>query len=168
MSLTIDITRANGFDMFIGEDKTLIFPLYDEDITTVLWERYRAVRQEARDQGPAAPAALLAELGTLDSYLQAHLVDPSGWDLEWILRKKDTTPDPPLIFKSTGSPIGIMVTGSPPVVEVSLYDTDTALADGSGVVLKADTYRYSLKRLDDGAETIVTEGDFELMVRPTR
>jgi hypothetical protein len=162
MSLTIDITRANGFDLFIGEDKLLVFPLYDEEVTSALWERYRAVKQQARDEGPATPTAVLAEIVTLESYLQTHQIDPTGSDFDFIVRKSDKAADPPLIFKTTGSPGGVAVTGSPAVVEVNLYDIDTALADGSGVVLKPGDYRYSLKRVDAGAETITAEGVFQL------
>ena len=162
MSLTIHITRANGFDMFIGEDKTLIYPIYDEEVTSVLFARVLALRQEVRDLGPAASAATQAELVTLEAYLSSHQLDPTGSDFEWVLRKTNKAGDPALILKTTGSPGGIDIVGSPPAVEVSLYDIDTALEDGTGIVLAPKTYRYSLKRMDDGAETIAAEGDFEL------
>ncbi len=98
--------------------------------------------------------------------------DVAGWDMEWMLRLKANTPDPPLIVKTTGSPAGIVVTGvfnasaamNTQRVEVTIEDEDTYGPEGDPVVIvKEGDYAHSLKRIDPGAETILTWGSFKLL-----
>lgn len=79
--------------------------------------------------------------------------------MSYALRRKNTDADPPLISKSTGAGT-ITITGvfnaTPSVntqrVLVSILDTDT---DG----LEAGAYMHSLKRTDDGFETVMMYTD---------
>ncbi len=99
--------------------------------------------------------------------------DVSSWDLEWMLRKKVNSADPPLIVKTTaGSPAGIQITGTynadPETntqrVEILLEDTDTyGPEDDPVVIVKEGDYVHALKRLGDGVETILTYGSFKLL-----
>ena len=102
-------------------------------------------------------------------------VDVSGWDLIWVLRKKDGSADPALIEKETGD--GITVVGafdSDPAantqrVRVTLLDTDTYDPEASPAVeLRKGKYRHSLKRLDDGSETILVFGSFQFLQATSR
>lgn len=100
--------------------------------------------------------------------------DVSGWTLGWFFRKKTGTADPPLIYKSnTGSPAdGIAIIGaynvSPSLntqrVQVTLGERDTydPLASPA-VVIRPGDYNYSLKRLDEGSNTILAWGKFKLI-----
>lgn len=125
--------------LFIGDDTTIRFQIGNDDATL---------------------ATIAA--GT------ATMVDVDGWALSFIVRKADTTTGTPLLTKTTSS--GITITGTFDAlasnntqrVVVAIDDTDTAAADGSSVVLKPNTYRYSLKRTDDGSEKILAFGDFVL------
>ncbi len=99
-------------------------------------------------------------------------IDVATWDLEWMLRKKVNSVDPPLILKTTGSPGGIQVTGtfnaSPSLntqrVEVTIEDEDTYGPESAPVVIvKEGDYVHSLKRIDPGVETILTYGSFKLL-----
>lgn len=138
--------------LFIGEDKALTFEIFDQAGLT-------------DDELEAA-----IEAGT------ATMQDVSGWAFEFLVRLKDTTTGAALINKDSGSPTEIEVTGTYNAtratntqrVVVHLFDTDTAAADGSAVLLAPKTYRYSLKRTDAGAETILAYGDFELMQATAR
>lgn len=56
----------------------------------------------------------------------------------------------------------IVGTGDAQRIEVNLSDTDTSAA-----VFSAKTYKYSLKRMDDGSEDIYAHGDF-IMERATQ
>lgn len=85
--------------------------------------------------------------------------DVTGWAFAWVLRKRDDDPDPPVLEKTTVGG-GITITGTynadPAVntqrVEVAIADTDTENLD-------AGRYRHSLKRTDEGSETILAFGD---------
>ena len=85
-------------------------------------------------------------------------LDVAGWTLTWALKKKDSSPDPALVAKSTTS--GITITGTfnasrvlnTQRVVVTIADTDTD-------ALKPLTYRYSLKRMTAGYETILAFGN---------
>jgi hypothetical protein len=134
--------------VFVGEDKTLRYTIYTATAT----------------------AETIAD-GT------AECVDVGAWAVDWVLRKSDKAIDPALILKSSAdSPASIAITGTfnadPAIntqrIEVFLLDTDTAAQDGSDVVLPPKTYRYSLKRKDEGAETILAFGDFELLEATAR
>lgn len=96
-------------------------------------------------------------------------VDVSTWSFAWVLRRKVNSVDPAIIEKTTGA--GIAVSGTfdadPEVntqrVDVTLEDTDTYDPDADPPVLvKAGTYAHALKRVDDGAETVLTYGSFVL------
>jgi len=89
--------------------------------------------------------------------------DVTGWGLTWILRRKDADADPALLVKTptiTGT-----YNATPALntqrVEVSIVDTDTEN-------FAAGTYRYSLKRTDDGSETILAYGDAVLQQATAR
>jgi hypothetical protein len=105
-----------------------------------------------------------------DKILRFLVVDVEGnpenvgdWAMTWVLRTSDKAVDPAILTKSTGGS-GITVTGTysgtlashTQRVLVTLLDTDTDAASG----VKPKTYRYSLKRTDDGFETILAYGDF--------
>ena len=100
---------------------------------------------------------------------QAIPQDVNGWTLSWTLRKEPKT-ELPLLLKTIGA--GIEITGNYDVnpdnntqrVDVTLEDTDTfdPTADPP-VVIKPGTYAFALKRLDEGEETILTWGSFELL-----
>lgn len=103
--------------------------------------------------------------------------DESTSDLLWVLRRYESEPDPAVIEKSTGSPGGISVTGvfnSDPAVNtqrivVHLDDTDTYDATVSPAVdVPPGSYRYALKRMDAGSETILAFGSFQLLQAAAR
>jgi len=151
MALQQDITADQR--IFLGEDKYLEFPVYDQ--TNLTDEELRA--QIAA--GTATP------------------IDVSGWGLLWVLRKKDKSDDPALIEKSTGSPADITVIGTWDAnqgtntqrVRVALYDTDSYDPTGSPpVILRKGTYRHSLKRMDDGSESVLNFGKFVFLQSTTR
>lgn len=85
----------------------------------------------------------------------------TGWAVTFDIRKQDKSSNV-LLTKSVGS--GITITGtfnsvlatSTQVIRIAVADTDvtTALFSTDG-----GTFRYSLKRTDDGAETILAYGD---------
>lgn len=136
----------------VGEDKSLDFELFD----------LSGVDQTAA--GFLTPAELTVAItaGT------AVPVDVSGFSFAWLLRTGDKATGDPLLEKSTAAGISIVGTydADPAVntqcVRVQLEDTDTAAADGSAVVIEPGGYRYSLKRMDAGAETIYARGKFKL------
>jgi hypothetical protein len=140
------LTRA--LRCYVGEDKGYTFEIFDQEgMSDVAFQAY------------------------LDAGNTPRMQDVALWGFEFAVRKGDKTTGTPLILKSSGSPLEISVTGVYDVdrllntqrVLVMIEDTDTAAADGSAVLLAPKTYRYSLKRTDDGAETILTVGDFELL-----
>lgn len=99
-------------------------------------------------------------------------VDISAYDLEWILRKTDKSVDA-LIEKSTaGSPAGIAITGTFNVdpdlntqrAVISL-DAQDSYSTGSpvGTRLTKKKYRYALKRVNNGARTTLTYGNFQFL-----
>lgn len=151
MALEQDITAEKR--IFLGEDKRVEFPIYDQtDLTD---------------------EELLAEIaaGT------ATPLDVSGWELLFDIRKKDNTADPAIIEKTTGSPGGITVIGTWDAsqsvntqrIRVLLDDTDTYDPTASpDVVVKKGTYRYALKRMDDGSETVLVFGKFVFLQATTR
>ena len=106
----------------------------------------------------------------------ATMLDVSTADFEFLVRKSDTTTEAPVISKTSGSPVEISVSGTyapdhatnTQRVIVSLFDTDTAMADGSAVTVRPKVYRYALKRTSPGAEAILSYGDFELVEVPAR
>lgn len=143
MALEADIGFTDQDRVFYDTDQLLVFTVY---------------------QGNPTQAQINAS--------QAIPEDVSGYALAFVLRKKPSSADPPLIYKdNTASPSDIAVTGvynvDPEIntqqVEVFLRDTDTYDPDGSPVVIiKPGTYAYALKRLDEDAETIYRYGKLKL------
>lgn len=84
--------------------------------------------------------------------------DVTGYAFAWVLRKRDADPDPAILEKTSAA--GIAITGTYSAdpdantqrVEVTIADTDTEDLD-------AGTYRHSLKRTDEGSETILAFGN---------
>lgn len=152
MARALHITADH--DVFLGEDKEIHFgPVYASSGLT------------------DAQLAVLIAAGT------ATPVDASTWDLIWVLRRKDKTADPALIEKATGSPVGITVEGTfnasqalnTQDVVVALVDTDSYDPTSSpAVALRAGKYRHSLKRTEDGSETILAFGDFRFLQATAR
>jgi hypothetical protein len=90
-------------------------------------------------------------------------VDPTGWALEWALRRRAPDADPALISKTTSSGISLsgVYNANPSLntqrVVVAIADTDTD-------ALSAATYKHGLKRTDAGNESVLTFGDAVLQV----
>lgn len=85
--------------------------------------------------------------------------DVTGYAFAWIVRRRDDDADPPVLQKTSDSgSIAIVGTyNADPAqntqrVEVTITDTDTES-------LAAGTYRHSLKRTDDGSETVLAFGN---------
>lgn len=84
-------------------------------------------------------------------------IDISGWSMIFDVRKKDTSPNPALLAK-TPNVTGVFNAdrlANTQRAEVVLSDDDTNL-------FRPQSYRYSLKRLDPGNETILAWGNFTL------
>lgn len=82
-------------------------------------------------------------------------VDMVGWTLLFDVRKKDSSLPPALLSKTpvvTGTFNASRALNTQRAV-VTLTDTDMN-------VFKAATYRYSLKRMDEGNETVLAWGNF--------
>jgi hypothetical protein len=159
MAIEFNITGTEPGDrIYVGEDKTLAFFVFAAGTSQAQAEAFVKVKRGT------ATAAETTLAGT------AVMLDVSGYAMSWVLRKGDKTADPALLTKSTGAGT-ITITGvfnasstlNTQQVNVALYDTDTAAADGSSVVIPPKTYRYALKRTDAGSETMLTVGDFELL-----
>lgn len=136
--------------LFVGEDKQIEIEVFDQAGLTT----------------EALEAAILTGTATMQ--------DVATWTFTFFVRKGDKTTGVPLLSKTSAA--GISVTGvynaargtNTQRVVVAIEDTDTASADGSSVVLSPKTYRYSLKRADDGSETVIVLGNFELAEATTR
>lgn len=146
--------------VFIGTDLRLEFVLYGQpsDVTD---EEFQAL----------IDAALAA-----DTVPALTPINVAGKDWIWVLRKTDKAADPALIEKASGGD-GITVEGTynadPEVntqlLVVTLEDTDSYDPDASpAVALKAKKYRHSLKRVDDGFETIMAFGNFQFLQATAR
>jgi hypothetical protein len=132
----------------VGEDKRLEFELYDLGSLSLV----------------TYPKGFITD-AQLDALITAGTVtkvDATAWAFEFALRPKDTSTGAPLVQKETGDGVAVEGTGADQLVVVTLEDDDTAAADGSSVTVPPGKYRYSLKRTDDGAETIYRRGDFQL------
>ena len=124
--------------VFVGDDRTIIITVYEDDDETI----------------PLNVAAA---------------------DLVWQLRPTDAS-STLLIEKTTaGSPGGISVTGvfnvDPDLntqrVVIALSAEDSYAVDPSGIRLKKKKYRYSLKRINDGARSTLMFGNFQFLQAPT-
>lgn len=99
--------------------------------------------------------------------------DVTGWEFAFYIRLKDTSPDPPLLEKRSGSPGGVSITGTYSAtrsantqrVIVSIDDSDTD-AD-SDFTQKAKKYRYALKRMNTDFEKVVVRGNLPLLKATT-
>jgi hypothetical protein len=85
-------------------------------------------------------------------------VDVTGWSLIWVLRKSDNAPDPAILSKATPDDIQIIgdfasdAASSTQRIRIFFANEDIA-------ALKAITYRYSLKRVDDGLAGVLSFGN---------
>ena len=82
-------------------------------------------------------------------------VNMTGWSVLFDVRKKDNSAEP-AIFSETAS-----ITGTYNAVRAT--NTQRALVtltDTEMNTVKAKTYRYSFKRMDDGSETVLAYGNF--------
>jgi hypothetical protein len=149
MALTLNITAEH--DVYLGEDKRLNFG---------------AVYNQGELTDEQLEAAIADETATP--------IDVSGWDLIWVLRTTDKNATA-LIEKTSAD--GITIEGTfnasqalnTQKVIVTLADTDSYDPDASpAVALRARKYRHSLKRMDDGAETVLASGDFQFLQATAR
>lgn len=82
-------------------------------------------------------------------------VDMTGWSVLWDLRKSDNSRDPAILSKT------LTISGVFNAVRASnLQRGFFTLTDTEMNTVKARTYRYSYKRMDDGSETVLARGDF--------
>lgn len=82
-------------------------------------------------------------------------VDMTGWAMHFVVRLKDTSPDPPIFNKT------VVVGGT--FNSVRAVNTQRGYAQLTHAELdtvKQKKYRHSWARTDAGAETIVSRGDF--------
>jgi hypothetical protein len=79
----------------------------------------------------------------------------TGWAISFMVKKNATDADASAkITKTTGAGI-VLTTPLSGLITITLTDTDTAS-------LPADSYRYEVKRTDDGSETVLTFGRLTL------
>jgi hypothetical protein len=111
MAIKDDISRDD--EWFAGEQKDLVFTIYQTDDTTVQ--------------------------------------DISGWGLSWMLKRQARDTDASAVLHKTTATGGIVLTTPMTgVCTVTVNDDDT---DG-----RAGTYYHELKRVDPGAEAILSYG----------
>lgn len=99
--------------------------------------------------------------------------DVTGWEFAFYVKAKDTTADPPLIEKRSGSPGGVDIQGvynavrgtNTQRVVVTLDDSDTDAS--SDFPQKAKTYRYGLKRMNTDFEKVLVRGKLPLLKATT-
>lgn len=82
-------------------------------------------------------------------------VDITGWTLLFDVRKRDSAPDPALLAKDAAVTGDFNASRS-----VNSQRAVVALTDTDMNIFRARTYRYSLKRMDDGNETVLVWGNF--------
>ena len=82
-------------------------------------------------------------------------VDMTGWTVLFDVRKSDKAPDP-AIFSKTATIVGTFnAVRALNEQRALVYLTDTELN-----TVKAKTYRFSWKRMNDGVETVLSRGPF--------
>lgn len=82
-------------------------------------------------------------------------VDMTGWDLHFVVRKADSSPDPALFDKTA------VILGTYNVdPEVNTQFARVVFTDTETEVLKAIDYRQSWKRYDNGVETVLAFGNW--------
>lgn len=124
---------GNG-SLFVGEDKDFFFEVIDVSGLTA-------------DQ--------LDENGLPVDPTLGVPVNIAAMTLLFDVRKKDNSPDPS-ILPLTPSVVGVYSatrTANTQRAKVTVTDTQMNL-------FKAQDYRHSLKRMDDGSETVITRGNF--------
>jgi hypothetical protein len=133
MAITFDITEDHGW--FVGDDKDFVFEILADDGIDPWLDEEQTIPNPAKG-----------------------VVNVSTWTLAWTVRKKDDSPDPPLVQKTTTSGITIEGTynssraSNTQRVRVSVADTDTD-------AVTAGNWRHALKRMTDGAEQVISRGD---------
>jgi len=91
------------------------------------------------------------ELALLDTAGDA--VDMLGWAINFCVGKSDKAAD---VFDKVASITGVF--NIDPLLNTQL--AVVSLTDTELNTVKAKTYRYSWKRMDDGTETVLVYGDF--------
>ena len=89
-------------------------------------------------------------------------VNMIGWAITFDVRAKDNSPDPALLTK-TASSVGTFNSvraSNTQRARVTVTDDDMHQFKGSNLPENAKTYRHSWKRVDAGAETVLSRGDF--------
>lgn len=81
-------------------------------------------------------------------------VDATGWDLHFVLRKKDNTADPAII-DNTAVVAGVFAADR----AGNLQRATVLLTHAQLLLVRAATYRYSFVRKDSGAEDVINYGD---------
>lgn len=137
MAIERHITAADH--VFVGDDRTFEITVYEDDAATTP-------------------------------------VNISGFELVWILRKTDKSPTALIEKSSVGSPAGIAITGTfnpdpnintqRAVVTLSAQDSYST-GSPAGVQLAKKKYRYALKRVNDGARSTLTFGNFQFLQATT-
>ena len=93
----------------------------------------------------------------------ATALDATGWALSWMVKQRVTQRDGAAAIAKT-SAAGVTVSGA--------FHSDAArneqrvivaLADSDTDALRPGTYRHELKRMDEGFETVIAYGEFELV-----
>jgi hypothetical protein len=84
------------------------------------------------------------------------LQNVTGWAISFMVKKSATDADANAKVTKTTAGGGIVLTAPlSGLITITLTDTDTAS-------LPADSYRYEVKRTDDGSETVLTFGRLTL------
>ena len=76
----------------------------------------------------------------------------AGWALKWDMRRYDSEADPAVLSKTTGAGTITITDGINGQGQIAIADTDTDS-------LAQRVYRHSLKRTDDGSETVLFYGN---------
>lgn len=82
-------------------------------------------------------------------------VNITGWTINFVVRLKDNSADPP-IFDKTAAIVGTFNVDP----DLNTQRAEVTLTDTELNTVKGRTYRYSWKRMDDGGETVLAYGDF--------
>lgn len=124
---------GNG-SLFVGEDKIFYFEVLD-------------VSGLPADQLDANGVPLSATAGVP--------IDMATWVLLFDVRKQDNSPDPS-ILPIVPSIVGVWNASR----AVNTQRAKVIVTDTQMNLFQAKNYRHSLKRMDDGSETVLTRGDF--------
>lgn len=85
------------------------------------------------------------------------LIDMTGWDVIWVVRKKDSSADPAILEKTAT----IEGTFDPDPEDSTQYAVVQLTDDETNLLTKIGTaaYRHSWKRMDDNRETVLSYGN---------